>query len=738
MRMPLFRLLLILTAVMSSAPAQEVKPPLNREAANDPALFQSFSVPRTWWLSDNTALILDPAKPAAERQLERLDPATGKRTPFMDMAKAKSAYEQLYGDGAPHLLPSVPSQFSADGKRALYMDKGDIFVLDVPSLTFTRVTSTPEAEKNVNFSPDGQRVAYVREKNLYAYDLSAKKEYTITSDGGGTILNATLSWVYWEEIFGRVDVGYWWSKDSKALAFLRTDESKVTLQRYVDIAPWSPTVTEQRYPKVGEPNPDVKVGIAEVGSGSIVWAGIDPALYEYIIRVDWVPDNKRVMVRTLNRLQTKLDFVMVDRVSGKASVLLTDSNDGWINMSDDLFFLKDGKHMIISSERDGNEHLYRYTMQGKLVNQITKGPWSVRTSGGGAFWVRQAVSGIDEDNGWVYFTALERSSVERHFYRIRMDGSKMTRLSETEGTHAITMSPNARYYFDRHSSITTPPSLTLVDASKNKRSVLSASNLGGFAKYDVVYPELMWIPMRDGFKVPASIVRPKNADPNKKYPVIVQVYGGPSAPTVANSWGFDVVEANAMLHDGYVTFKVDNRAATGISKTLENLLHKRTPGEIELNDLVDAVRWLKQQPGIDPDRFGITGWSGGGTNTLLAMTQSKEFKAGIAGGAVTDFRFYDSKWGEALMQTEAENKDGFDKVSLLNYAKDLHGKLLLIHGLHDDNVHIQNIWRFIDELIKANKVFELMVYPMRGHGVGDPAGRKHMQTLTLDFWKRNL
>ena len=736
MRRHLLFLLTILFVELSVA--QDVKPPLNREASGDPTLFQSFSVTRTWWLSDNTALLLDPAKPAAERQLERLDPATGKRTPFTDMATAKASFEKLFpGGDAPPLSP-VPSQFTPDGKRALFLSKGDIFVLNVPTAEFVRVTETPEAEKNVNFSPDGQRVAYVREKNLYAYDLAAKKEYAITSDGGGTILNATLSWVYWEEIFGRVDIGYWWSKDSKAIAFLRTDESQVSLQRYVDIAPWTPTVTEQRYPKVGEKNPDVKVGIAEVGAGRIVWADIDPSTYEYIIRVDWVPDNKRVMVRTLNRLQTKLDFVMIDRASGKASVLMTDTNDGWINMSDDLYFLKDGKTMIVSSERDGNEHLYRYTMQGKLINQITKGPWSVRTSGGGAFWVRQAVSGIDEDNGWVYFTALERSSVERHFYRIKMDGSKMTRLSGSEGTHAITMSPNARYYFDRHSSITTPPSLTLVDAAKDRRTVLTAPNLGGFAKYDVVYPELLWIPVRDGFKVPASIVRPKHADPNVKLPVIVQVYGGPSAPTVAHAWGFDVVEANAMLHDGYITFKVDNRAATGISKTLENLLHKRTPGEVELNDLVDAVQWLKKQPGIDPDRFGITGWSGGGTNTLLAMTQSKEFKAGIAGGAVTDFRFYDSKWGEALMETEAENKDGYDRVSLLNFAKDLHGKLLLIHGLHDDNVHIQNIWRFIDELIKANKVFELMVYPMRGHGVGDPAGRRHMQTLTLDFWKRNL
>lgn len=372
------------------------------------------------------------------------------------------------------------------------------------------------------------------------------------------------------------------------------------------------------------------------------------------------------------------------------------------------------------------------------MNQITKGDWAMCSSGGGAFWIKRAVTGIDEDNEWVYFTSLEKSSLERHLYRIRFDGKKMERLTTGEGTHSITMSPDAKFYFDRFSNITTPSSLTLCDAKGKVKVTLATPEYGGFKKFGIQYAELLSIPARDGFKLPASITKPRDFDPTKKYPVIVEVYGGPSAPTVSNSFQYGAVWDNVLGNNGYICAKIDNRAATGISKKLENLIGNRSPGEIELNDLVDGVRWLKQQPYVDPDRIGVTGWSGGGTNTVLAMTRSTEFKAGIAGGTVTDFRFYDTKWGEALMKTEKENLKGYEENSLNKYAKDLHGKLLLVHGTHDDNVHIQNIWRFINELIKADKLFELMVYPLRGHGVGDPAGRRHLNNLELDFWKRNL
>jgi dipeptidyl-peptidase 4 len=708
------------------------------ETMNDPSFRQAASLPQTWWLADNTAIIYDTRKPDSLRGLERLDPATGKRTALLNWSAATASFAKLFTEGKPPRLSPVPSAFTSSGKYGLYVISGDIFVLDIPNAAFIRLTNTPEEEKSVEFSPDGTKLAFVRGKNLFACDIAAKKEWQLTSDGSETILNGTLSWVYWEEIFGRRDIGYWWSGDSKAIAYLQTDESEVSIQHYVNIDPWTPTVRTQRYPKVGEKNPAVRVGVVELGSPQTTWAAVDRGSFEYVIRVGWLPDNKRFFVETENRLQTQFDLYFVDRQSGNAQFILKDTDEGWMNMSEDLYFLKDGKHFLMASERDGYDHLYRFTMKGELVNKVTNGDWAMCSSGGGAFWIKRAVTGIDEGGEWVYFTSLEKSSVERHLYRVRFDGKKMERLTTGDGTHSITMSPDAKFYFDRFSTISTPPSLTLCDAKGKVKTTLATPEYAGFKKFGIQFAELVWIPARDGFNLPASITKPRDFDPKKKYPVVVEVYGGPSAPTVSNSFQFGAVWDNVLGNNGYICVKIDNRAATAISKKLENLLLYRSPGEIELNDLVDGVRWLKQLPYVDPDRIGLTGWSGGGTNTVLGMTRSSEFKAGIAGGTVTDFRFYDSKWGEALMKTEKENLKGFEENSLLKYAKDLHGKLLLVHGLHDDNVHIQNIWRFINELIKANKLFELMVYPLRGHGVGDPAGSKHLRNLELDFWKRNL
>jgi dipeptidyl-peptidase-4 len=731
------KLLAILLSILLLPLAAQEKKQLTLDTMSDPSIAQAFSTPRTWWLDDNTALIYDTRKPADERVLERLDPASGKRTPYYDYRKATESLKTLFPEGEAPRLGPVPNAISSNGKKGYYLLQGDLFVIDLMNSSLTRITNTPEQEKSVNFSPDGVKIAYVRANDLYAYDLQTNREIRLTSDGSKTVLNGTLSWVYWEEIFGRQDIGYWWSHDSRSIAFLRSDESEVSLQHYVDITPWTPAVTTQRYPKVGEKNPEVRVGIVDLSTAVTTWAGIPQDAYEYVMRVDWFPENDRVCVRVLNRLQTELDFYFVDRETGTAQFIMKDTDEGWHNMSDDLYFTKDGKHFIIASERSGYAHLYRFTLNGKLVNQITNGDWALSSSGP-VFWVRRAIAGVDEKDGWLYFTGLEKSSLEKHLYRIKFDGSGMRRLTQGDGTHVVSMSPNARYFFSRFSSITTPSSLTLYESSGSRRFTLAEGDFAGFKNYDISYHELISIPARDGFLLPASILKPNTLDPGRKYPVIVSVYGGPSAPTVLNAFSSGIIFENVLVSNGYIILKVDNRAATGISKKLENLFLSRTPGEVELNDLVDAVQWMKRQSFVDPERFGIYGWSGGGTNTLLAMTRSSEFKAGIAGAGVTDTRFYDTKWGEAMMKTEKENKTGFEEASLLQYAKDLHGKLMLIHGTHDDNVHIQNTWTFVNELIKAGKLFELMIYPLRGHGVGDPAGRRHLNKVMLDFWNRNL
>jgi dipeptidyl-peptidase-4 len=337
----------------------------------------------------------------------------------------------------------------------------------------------------------------------------------------------------------------------------------------------------------------------------------------------------------------------------------------------------------------------------------------------------------------VYFNALEKSSIERHFYRVRLNGKDFERLSKGDGSHAFSVSPRGDLMIDRYSSGSTPPSLRLFDSDGALIRALAEPRREFSEKFDISVPEFTQIPARDGFPLPAMILKPGTLDPGRKYPVIFSVYGGPGAPSVADSWSNRAWD-NLLVQNGFIVVSVDNRSASGISKKMAETVLHRLMGEGELNDLVDAARWVKALPYVDSARVGIWGWSGGGSFTMLGMSRSAEFKAGIAVAGVSDQRSYDTRYTEKVMKTEKENKQGYEETSLLRYAKDLHGTILLVHGTYDDNVHPQNTWAFQDELIKANKRFELMIYPMRGHGISDSPARLHLYTTMLDFWKRHL
>ena len=695
------------------------------------------NVPPTAWLDDNTAVILDNRRPRAERTFERLNPANGERHSLVDaphaLADLKSAVDGIdTTDGLPW-----PLAFDGPGHQALYLFKGDVFVLEFAASHFQRLTSTAAEEKSASFSPNGRRVSYVRENDLYFFDLDANREFRITHDGSETTLNGTLSWVYWEEVFGRRDIGYWWSPDSQAIAYLQSDESPVDVSYFTDIVPFSPRIIPQRYARAGRPNPRVQVGIAELGRAGTTWVQLTDQPFEYIVRVKWLPDGNRISLETMPRTQTELSLYFADRKTAAATRILTETDPGWVNMTDDLYFFKDGQHFLWPSERDGYMHLYRYRLNGALENQVTKGPWALANAGGIAFWVRQALVGVDEKNGWVYFTALERSSIERHLYRVRADGSGITRISKQPGTHRISMSPDARYFLDTFSDIRTLPALVLYDSDGANLKTLATPRPELIAPYDVQFPELLTIPADDGFPMPAQIMKPKNFRADRKFPVIVYVYGGTSAPQVINAWQRDVLWNQLLVDSGYVVVKVDNRSATAISKKLENTALKHL-GEAETPDLVAAVRWLKKQNWVDAGRVGVWGWSYGGWMTLNLMTRSQEFKTGIAVAPVTDWRYYDSKWTEAAMGQPKDNPEGYENTSLIKRAAELHGTLLIIHGSYDDNVHPVNELAFIDALIAAGKQFESMTYPMRKHGISDEAATLHLYRLMLDFWKTNL
>jgi dipeptidyl-peptidase-4 len=669
-------------------------------------------------------------KPAGERTLEVLTPPAGGRTPLVDATKALASLRAILFDGAPRVL-SFPSDIDGAGRRGLYLISGDIFLLDFRSSSFTRIDLPRGLQSCAAFSPDGEKVSYVRGHDLYVFDIGREKESRLTSDGSEDVLNGTLSWLYWEEVFDRHDTGYWWSPDSKAIAFLRTDESGVSLQHYVDVTPWTPRVITQRYPKVGEKNPSVRVGIADIDARATIWVDFGGRPFEYVVRVQWLPGGSRLSVQTVNRLQTELELLFADRGMGKVSPVLRETDTSWVNVLDGLLFLPDGKRFLWPSERDGYKHLYLYTMNGSCINKVTNGNWPIRASGD------ETVS-LDGREGVVYFSALEKSSIERHLYSARLDGTGLKRISKGKGTHAVSFSPDGRFYIDRYSNASTLPSLSLHDGGGKELALIAGPRPDLLAPFSLEYPAFFTIPARDGFPMPAQILKPARPVEGRKYPVILFVYSGPSAPVVLDAWQREIYWENLLLQNGYIVFRCDNRSATGISKALETTGARRLEGLSELHDIVDAVHWVKSQEYVDSTRVGIWGWSGGGTCTLLGMTRSTEFKAGIAVAGVTDFRFYDTKWAEQYMKTEEVNREGYEGNSLLRFAKDLHGKLLLVHGTYDDNVHIQNAWRFADELISANKLFEMMIYPMRMHGIADEPARVHLYGTMLDFWRRNL
>ena len=716
------------------------KEKLSIEWRYSPESVMMTRLPNVQWLNNGSAMMIDLKKTAEERTIELLDPATAVSKPILDMKKAIESLKNFLGEKTPPVvsLPNAPNAFDKNGEKGFYIFGGDIFLLNIKDASFERVTNTKEEEKNVNFSPDGEKLAYVRSNNIYFYDIKNKNEKALTNDGSETILNGTLSWVYWEEVFGRADIAYWWSNDSKAIAYLQTDESPVSIMYYSDFKPAVPNVIKQRYPKTGGTNPIVKVGVAEIENSKTTWLDFSNSPYEYIIRVNWLPGSKQVAVQTMNRMQNELDLFLADRSTGKIKPILKETDPCWVNISDDLHFVENGKEFLWVSERSGYAHIYRYAIDGSLINQVTKGNWAVVASGGSAFWVRKSISAIDDKNQIIYFTAQEKSATEKDLYRINFDGTGMKRLSVEEGTHAINFGPDTKYYLDTYSNIKTPPVLSLYRNDGKFIKQIGSYDADKLASLDLQRPEQFTVPARDGFPLPAEIMKPKDFDPNKKYPLIVYVYGGPSAPQVLNRWRTSIYFDQVLLDNGFLVAMIDPRISAAISKKLENLANLHLGSIVELNDLVDGVKWFKNQTYIDSSRVGVWGWSGGGTFTLNAMTNSKEFKAGIAVAAVTDWRFYDSKFGESVMKTPDVNPEGYEATSLIKRAKNLHGRLMIVHGTYDDNVHIQNAYAFMDELIKANIMFDLMIYPMRQHGIADRPAQIHLYNKMLEFWKKNL
>jgi len=691
------------------------------------------------WLADGTLLLLDCRRRGVERTFERVDPVSLKRSPALVAAVALAGLRtELGGKEAPDTL-EWPESLDASGRLAAYVFGGDLFLLRLASSRFERLTRTDAEESLPRLSPDATRLAFVRGNDLWLLDLATRSETRVTRDGSGTVLNGALSWVYWEEIFSRTDAGIRWAPDSSAIAFLRSDESPVAVSSFVALEPEPPRVIEQRYPTAGGANPLVRLGLYDVASGRTSWLDPSTVPYEYLVQIKWLDDSSGLGVVTLNRAQDRADLYRVDR-AGAARHVLTQSDPAWVNLID-FHFLPDDTGVLATAQADGHTHLYRYGLDGQRLGALTTGDWSIR---GPEPWQGSTIATtLDATNGYVYFTARQPDLTQLQLYRVGLDGTGLTRLSHEAGVHAVSFSDDRRFYLDRHSSHDRPPSLALHDASGAERAVLSALPPADLEALQLQLPELLSVPGDGGHPLQARLYRPADFDPARRYPLIVYVYGEPNAPAVMDDWrtwpppGSALYE-QVLLNEGYLVATLDSRVATAETKAMENLILRQVSGPIEVADLVAGVRWFKSQPWIDPERVGIWGWSGGGTTTLLMLTRSAEFKAGIAVAPVSDRRSYDTKYAEAYMKTPQENAQGYEAVSLVPRAKDLHGRLLLVHGSYDDNVHPQNTLRFADRLIEAGIPFDLMIYPMRKHDIADRAARRHLYKLMVEFWKRWL
>ena len=617
-------------------------------------------------------------------------------------------------------------QWSGDGKHILLATEGDIFMWHMDTSKWDQLTATPVIETDPKLSPDGKRVSFRREHDLYVLDIASRKTTRLTSDGRPTLLNAELDWVYPEEL----DLGtaYWWSPDSKRIAYMQFDTSHEMQYPQVDLRGLRGALEMERYPQAGTPNADVRLGVvsAEGGAtpGATRWMDLGEPRDHLLARVHWRPDSSGIAVQRLNRVQNELHLLMADPADGVARTLLHEKDPAWINITNQFRYLPSGK-FLWSSERDGFRHLYLYSGDGKQISRVTQGSWEVSD-----------VVGVNEAASRVYYLSTEASPLERQLYTINLDGSAKKRLTQTTGTHSISLGPTQEFYMDTHSSLTSPSRKTLHTSDGSELAVYREADRKLSDEYDLLPTEIVPLKASDGTPLYARMIKPAGFRPGQKYPAIVMVYGGPHAQSVRDSWSGATWD-QALAHRGFVIWQLDNRGAAGRGHAFEAALYRRL-GEKELADQRDGVRHLISQGFVDPARIGIYGWSYGGFMTLYALLNAPElFKAGIAGAPVTDWRNYDTIYTERYLGTPAENEDGYRRSSAVTYADKLRAKLLIVHNIEDDNVLFQNTLQMSDALERAGKLFTMMIYPQKSHGVGGPA-RKHLLELTTEFFETNL
>ena len=675
-------------------------------------------------IHDGQARVLVDSKVLAPKQEKLSDEEIGRRE-RQRTAALSGILEYTFAPAGDALL------FPLNGKLYYYpLDKRK----QKPAVQFI---DTHGFATDATVSPAGGTIAYVRDQNLYTYDIATKTEKALTSDGGGAIKNGMAEFVAQEEMDR--STGYWWAPDGRHIAFARVDESPIKVTERFEIAADNVATFAQRYPTTGGPNVLVRLGVADLKTGAVTWLdlGADPDIY--LARVNWLPDSKTLAIQRESRNQRKLDLLFSDIDSGKTRTVLTETSNTWIDLNDELSFLKKSHEFIWASARDGYTHLYLYDTDGQLIRQLTAGEWVVDD------FRKRAVMGIDETTRTVYFSATGKSPTERHLYSTSLDTAdphQVHRITEEAGVHGISMSPDARFYIDNFTSASQPPQVSLHAADGALKSWLLENRLDAQhpdAPYlaDNSLAEVGTLTAADGQTLYYQLFKPLHFDPTKRYPAIVDVYGGPGVQLVINNWHGNSF-TQILTRAGYVVFTLDNRGSAHRGTAFQNPIHDRM-GDVEVADQVQGARWLGSQSFVDPKRIGVWGWSYGGYMTLNLMFKAADvFRAGVSGAPVTDFTLYDTHYTERYLDRPQDNAAGYAASSVLPYAKDLKGPLLVMHGMADDNVLFLNSTKLFRRLQDLGKPFDVMVYPGAKHGLMRQNDGRHGYKMIKRFFDENL
>ncbi len=635
-----------------------------------------------------------------------------------DEEKARRERQRLKGSGI------VDYQWSSDGKALLFPLAGDVYYWKVGEQKARKILATPEFETDVQFSPKGNYISYIRNQNLFVMNLHNNREMQLTKAGGGPVKMGMAEFVAQEEMDRMT--GYWWAPDESKLAFTKVDESPVEQVTRSEIYADEVKMIQQRYPFAGNNNVLIELGIVQLADNTVKWVDLGKNNDIYIPRVKWTKDSNVLSFQWQSRDQQHLKLQTVSWPSMRQKTLLEEKSDTWVNLHDELRFLNNKTQLIWASERDGFKHLYLYSMKGKEIRQLTRGDWVVDN-----------LEKVDEKRGKIYFTGRKDTPLERHLYSVPIGGGKIEKISRRSGFHSVVFGDDNRLYIDKFSTAQTPDQLSLHSANGDRVAWLAKNEIN--AKHplhpyhsDWIAPEFGTFETDDKATLYYRLYKPADFDASRKYPVLVYLYGGPGVQLVTNRWGN--LFPQYMAQQGYAVFTLDNRGSNYRGKAFEDPIYKAM-GDIEIRDQVAGVKFLRQFSWVDRERIGIHGHSYGGYMTLMAMFKAPDyFKAGVAGSPATDWTLYDTHYTERYMGNPQKDAEAYEKSSVFSYATNLQGPLLIYHGMADDNVLFKNSTRLYSLLQKNNIPFYVMDYPGKKHSIRGKQTQMHRLNMIRNFF----